>query len=349
MKVINEQALKNKSVIISNEILGQAVLANKDHGLSAKTLFENLLSTLPATKQRKYHIHIIVGYRRWYEWVISYYNYQQNTFTSKPRMRTTIQTLQQYFQKQSQTYKFTSDVMSYLLSSSEKSSSPEEEDDGRGNLPDGVTIQLMNMHDGYKDVSKSFYCHSLPPTLISGLCPSSTEVEKETESSSSSLFQRKNEGSKNSNVQNYYYNFIAIAASQNGLLPPSQQQLKEPAFKSIRRYWMSQMASNDDATNRTISRSLPMICPSEQFYDTILELSIRKEEEIFSVYDRIPTNIADHQEQQQRFDSDMFDDERKRKSLHTEAFEKDKPKFCTLNLDAIVHDGEWQTFFRSLW
>ena len=259
LKYIHEQGLQhNRSVIASNEILGGSWVKMNNHSTGddfvAKTFFQNLRKSLGP----RYQVIIVVGYRRWYEWTISYYSYQYNNFFNKPRKKR--KTLEEYFYNPRKRQSFTDQIVAFLAA---------------GETVPGITIKLLNMHNHDVDLTHSFYCQSMPTAL--NMC--SLAMDNMT---SSILRVRKNQSPAEDN--SIFYSLISQEAVRRGMVPSNMNRIL--ALKQIRGF-------HQNMTRK--SQTLPKACPSADFYSRVLNDSMQKEERVFShFYRNDPLFQMDH-------------------------------------------------------
>ena len=298
----------------SKELLQSARdIAKQNHSLliSSETLSQNVtgLSKLAEFLTPWEHVTIVVSYRHFYDWILSYHN-------SMTKRLGSWENCKDKFKANTTDDKLRPSIYDHLTSTSLMN---HQEKRSFSNLLTRYSqyfdnIEVMNIHDEETELAVQFYCNAISDA------PNTCNTVKEMLSSPSSKV------TANKGVP-LAYEDITYAAHRRGLIniqTPEQYKQIKAAAQNYHENTLKQSRSD-----------FPLNCPSKDALDKLWNVSIEADK---SYYAAVAKSMGESGEYTAAHEKKLWDDFKV----------KTKTGSCELNMTALLELQVWKDFFNSL-
>ena len=306
------------NIIVSDELLGY----QWESFPSGRAPFDFV--SLEATLGRFYHIHIVVGYRRYHEWLWSAKVHQCRWKAGKPalnlwpheRRGKSLKELLNISSRTNIPFIFTDEIMAMAQ--------PFLRDD---TAIDSQRIHVLDLHKNAErkndplPVRTQFLCHILPNA------PRSCHYSREKDRSTDGREQTVNAGQLQTLVT-ANYDLVVSKAAELGVFPSPQWKRRKVTLDAIA-YHQQIMGKNNNQTSMSdLLAALPKKCPSLVQLQDLLQETLHREEFVLSKHGGADVRTA---ETKRAFKSMM-----------------DEGQWCMVDVTNALQQPIWRTFFKQL-
>lgn len=318
LKVLDSHRAKGESLIISDESL-----SNRWYHFEGLWLAPMDWIVLQETVGDSWNIEIVVGYRRYTEWLpeavraASEARYQDMLQEEKPpKLQEEIKVVKPLFPDLVQLAAADGDVVGATINGTYTSTLLERylyRGTGKSNIP----VTLLNVHLD-KSVGTTFVCDILySATTACRASPLHTKEMADAARAASRALKKKNDEP----VQAHdFYDFLAAYATKHTMY--RIKEVTQQGAVIAARYYQEEIA-NKTATD------FPLKCPTKNELQRLLDVSLKHERTMLPAF----------------ADSHDGDDEHRRHFL--DAAHETK-MLCQIDIKKILRIVEWRSFFRSL-
>lgn len=288
-KYLEEQKHRGNSVVMSQEIL----VNNMQDPDETKKLYKSIAAASPG-----FQVVVIAGYRHWFDWIVSWYG---ETYKAKSKPA-----LHRWVKDGGRKIPSVEEFVDQALRKGAPGPFTDSVVAGLKNHLD-VELVIIDFHSG-KSVEESFFFDGMPTSVSNNFLNTCNHVKNNYTSVK-----------ENQATDHVWYDMLANEAHLRGLVPGGIS----------RREMASKISDHQSKSLGLNNRDFPQVCPSQDFYDRVLNESLRLEE--------IVKLNASH------FTID--DLQRQLRSAFADALSRGK--FCTINTTAVLEDPKWVDFFRG--
>ena len=303
---VKEQSSHNKSIIVSQENLSWLTYAirlknKKKYSRNSRKFLNQLTDSLG---NHRYQLVVIITYRNFFEWIYSYFN-QHYSFMKRKKAKEKKQLWpnEKQIMKQPSLEKYTRDMLAETRTGRDRFHFVDRLLDFFSSGDETIMIKILNMDDD-DTIIKQFLC-SLPPSLSHTMCGLEDKVILE-------------EDKLNTNKHSYWCKMLAIKAHEKGMIHSNSSTSLNDVTFDILDYQKEQ---------GFLYENLPLICPSKDFYDLLLNKSLQ-------VYSNVFSSSSSNNKQKMK-DKEL---------QYREKLEKMKYNFCIVNNTEILLEDKWISF-----
>jgi hypothetical protein len=172
-----------------------------------------------------------------------------------------------------------------------------------------LPVTIMNMHSENQSVLTTFLCDSMPSAKH--CCSASREKDRNKD-----IAER-----KANEAQTLYYDMLAIAAFQRGLIQTGDQIPRRHDVVLAAKY-------HQESQLKKSYRDFPLECPEQKDLDIFLEKSLMIEKRLLPEFYNSPAGEASHKKQ---FQQAIMEN-----------------NYCHINTNLVLADTGWKQFFMHI-